>query len=113
MKISKRTGLLSGLTGVAILSASLLVASVSLVGAAGSSGAPTPAGFDPYLVYMANGVFDPNAEPATLPGEIFHQEVMGRTPAEMAAQEALARQFFEQRFGLNLDDGTVAFGSFT
>jgi hypothetical protein len=113
MKLSKRTGLLSGLTGAAILCASMLVASVSLVGAAGSSGAPTPVGFDRYLVYMANGVFDPNAEPATLPGEIFHQEIMGRTPAEMAAQEALAREFFEQRFGLVEQEGVVDVNSFT
>lgn len=112
MKLNKPFGLISGVTGLAVLSVALVVAGVSQAGAAGSSGAPTPVGFDRYLVYMGNGVFDPGAEPALLPGEIFHQEIMGRGEAEMAEQEALARQFFEQRFGL-VEGEDVAFESFT
>lgn len=113
MKLSKRLGPLSGLTGIAILSVSLVVAGVSQVGAGGASGAPTPVGFDRYLVYMANGVFDPEEEPNFLPGEIFQQEIMGRTPAEVAEQEALAREFFDGRFGLIEEEGVVEFNSFT
>jgi hypothetical protein len=101
------------LTVTGLLIALVVVASSSFALAAGRSGAPTPTGFDRYLVYMANGVFDPEEEPAILPGDIFQQEIMGRSEAEIAEQEALARQFFEQRFGLNLEDGTVIFESFT
>ncbi|MGE0600598.1 MAG: hypothetical protein AB7P41_14260 [Dehalococcoidia bacterium] len=102
-----------GLAGLIILVVTLALASGSWAGATRQNGAPTPVGFDRYLVYMANGVFDPDAEPALLPGEIFHREIMGRSPDEMAEQEALAREFFQQRFGLNLEDGSVIVESFT
>ncbi|MGE0760806.1 MAG: hypothetical protein AB7O38_27600, partial [Pirellulaceae bacterium] len=108
---NKWIGFLTGLAGLTILVVSLAMTSGSLVGASSQSGAPTPAGFDRYLVYMANGVLEPNT-PQMLPGEIFHQEIMGRSAEEMDAQEALARQFFEQRFGLVEGDG-VTVASFT
>lgn len=114
--VNKRNGVIGGLTAVAgliVLIASISLASGSSAGAQGRSTAPVPMDFDRYLVYMANGVFDPSEEPQFQDGDIFQKEIMGRSDAEVAEQEALAREFFEGRFGLNFEDGTVSFESFT
>ncbi|HEY3078727.1 MAG TPA: hypothetical protein VGM69_02355 [Chloroflexota bacterium] len=106
-------GVVAAVAGVVILAAAIALTPVTAVGASPGDVHPVPAGFDRYLVYMANGVFDPATTPDLLPGDIFQKEVMRRSPKQIAQQEALARRFFEQRFGLNLTDGTVSFGSFT
>ena len=105
-------GAIASAAGVVVLAAAIALAPTAAVGAA-PDGHPVPVGFNRYLVYVANGVFDPATTPDFLSGDIFQKEVMKRTPKEIAQQEALARQFFEQRFGLNLNDGSASFGSFT
>jgi hypothetical protein len=63
---------------------------------------PTPDGFDKYLVYMAAGVFDPEAEG---PGpEIWHREIMQRSDEEIAENQAQAEAFFMERFGLDFSE---------
>lgn len=63
-----------------------------------------PEGFDAYLVYMANGSFDPN-EPNTATGDQFYGEIMGLSEEEKAAELGRAETFFRDRFGL---DFTIA-----
>ena len=77
---------------------------------------PTPAGFDDYLVFMADGFYEANTPspnpaiggcgaiiPGLCDGDYFHEVIMGRTPGEIAALEAEAKAFFLQRFGLDAD----------
>jgi hypothetical protein len=113
MKTRAWPGVVSAVAGAAVLATAIALAAITAASAADGFVHPTPAGFNRYLVYMANGVFDPATTPDLLPGDIHQKEVMKRTPKEIAQQEALARQFYRQRFGLNLDDGSVSFQSFT
>lgn len=87
----------------------------------------TPDGFNNVLVYMGTGVFDPSiSEPRPgltgceglfCGGEYFQKEVMGRTDAETAEIAMQAKDFYLERFGINVDalvaEGRVAFDMFT
>ena len=70
---------------------------------------PTPESFDKYLVYMANGVFDPDAEGPD--GDFWQREIMGRSDAEIAENQAQAEQFFMERFGLDFSQAQLQEGS--
>jgi hypothetical protein len=71
--------------------------------------AANPAGYQKFLVYLANGTYDPNDPSYTAPtGEFFQKQIMGRTDAEIAEQRAQALAFFKQRFGLDPANGDVA-----
>lgn len=74
---------------------------------------PTPVGFEKYLVYMADGLYDPTTpHPDGIPGcnlgicdgDYFQEVIMGRTAAQIALEEAAAVVFFQDRFGLDVDD---------
>lgn len=77
-----------------------------------------PAGFDGFLVYMANGVFDPddpNPQPGLencaglfCDGGYFQREIMGRSDYEVELHEQAAKDFFRTRFGLDVDDPSLA-----
>ncbi len=111
MSTNVRTGTVAGIGGVIILLAAI-VAGGSLAGAA--SGSPAPEGFDRYLVYIADGEYDPADTGPADAGDFFQQQIMGRTAEEAAAQEQKARDFFEQRFGItaaHIESGAVAFNS--
>lgn len=88
---------------------------------------PIPTGYtDDFLVYMSSGVVDDNQQP-NLPwsncigsicdGEYFHKVVMGRTEAETAALDLVAKDFYLQRFGIDVDDpaniGRIRFQRYT
>jgi hypothetical protein len=95
----------------------VLITSVVLplnVNAQGGSG-NTPAGFDAFLVYMANGIYDPNDADYTVPdGAYFHRDIMGRSDDEIEQNRADAIAFFKQRFGIDVvDNEDVMFTSFT
>lgn len=73
-----------------------------------------PDGFNHVLLYMGNGIFDPNS-PAPRPGitdcvngfcngDFFQKEVAHRTDAQIREQENLAKAFFLKRFGIDVDD---------
>ncbi len=109
-------------TTVAALAFAFLSASALLVtmeadntavaqGRARGGGSPTPAGYNKYLVFMANGVL-PEEEvlifgDAAL--ELFHVGVMGRSEDEIAANGAEAAGFFGGRFGIDVNDPRVLF----
>lgn len=91
-----------------------------------SENAARPAGYDQFIVFMANGVFDPN-DPNPQPGAEscnglfcdgtgFQRDVMGRDEFAIAAREQMAKDFFFTRFGLDSDDpameGRLFFSSF-
>ena len=84
-------------------------ASAPFVDAKSSFGSPE--GFDRLAVYMGNGAFDLNEPHPVVPGcfqtlcdvQFFHEEIMGWTPAESLAEEVAAREFFAQRFGLDVE----------
>ncbi|MGK3985526.1 hypothetical protein WME99_20945 [Sorangium sp. So ce136] len=65
----------------------------------GSCKDTTPAGYDGFLVFMANGSI-PLSDGFFLDGAIFQEEVMGRTPAEIEQNRADALAYFESRFGI-------------
>jgi hypothetical protein len=71
---------------------------------------PPPQPFSKYLVYTAAGVYDPNIPPpqGNL-AEWYQQVVMRWTPAEVAAKQAEADQYFLSTFGIPLGS-SVAFG---
>ena len=82
--------------------------------ATGAPVPPTPEGFDQFAVFMATGVFDPtspNPDPEITgcsfmfcDAPYFQEVVMGWNPTEIAAEEAAARLFFWERFGIDVDD---------
>lgn len=92
---------------------SLLVGVLVIIGlgmAYGGSPAPTPQGFDKYLVYMGAGLYDPGVPPPE--GDLamwFHKEIMGRSDDEIAELKAEAEEYFEDQFGPGLPE-TMAFG---
>lgn len=76
-------------------------------------GSPTPNNFDHPLVYIADGVYDPDDPDYEAPtGMFFQKEIMGRTDEEIEQNRQGALAFFEQRFGIDATshDG-VAFES--
>jgi len=77
----------------------------------------TPQGFDAYLVYMANGSFDPD-EPNPGSADEYHTEIMGRNEDQRAAEQERAEVFFRDRFGLDFtavepQDGVKTSGNAT
>ena len=97
-----------------VLTALLLIVAGSAAGAAGPIGtSATPDGYQKFLVYMANGVYDPNDPNYTAPdGLFFQKQIMHRTDAEVADQQAKALAFFKQRFGLDPANGDVSVSMF-
>ena len=87
----------------------------------------TPDGFDSLVVYMGTGIFDP-AVPEPRPGVVgcdglfcdglyFQKDVMQRTDEEIYNLTLEAKQFYLERFGIDVDDpdndGRVSFDMFT
>jgi hypothetical protein len=65
---------------------------------------PPPDNFGFKLVYMADGVFDPATGPTDEElADWFHKDVMGRTDAEILAEQQKALAYFEAQFGLDLE----------
>lgn len=110
-----------------ILRNAILAISLGWMGSASAmSPTPTPEGFDHYMVLMAAGVLDlaePNPAPGVTgcaglfcDGEFFQREIMGRDDAALAEFTAQAAAFFEDRFGVWVDDpalaGRISFGLF-
>jgi hypothetical protein len=109
--LRNRLSFMFGLVGVLALALSISGAAI----AAGGRGAPTPDGFDAYLVYMADGRYDPSVMGPD--GDYFQKDIMGRSDAEIAQNRADAIAFFIERFGIDPDsaefEDDVMFGSFT
>ncbi len=59
-----------------------------------------PANFDGYLVYMANGQYDPSV-PNAASGAKFQSEIMGRSEADVAAELQRAEAFFRDTYGID------------
>ncbi len=84
-------------------------------------------GYDDMLVYLGSGLVDLTTDPIDGPtgcistgqcnGDWFHFEIMGRSAAEMAVLEQLAKDFFLARFGVDVDamvaSGDIDFGTFS
>ena len=86
----------------------LLAVAVAVPTVLAASG-PPPEPFGKYLVYSAAGIFDPSVPPAE--GDLadwFHREIMGRTTAELAAEEAAADDYFQATFGELYTPGSLA-----
>ncbi|MEM7353787.1 MAG: hypothetical protein AAF657_23510 [Acidobacteriota bacterium] len=92
----------------------LLVLPLWLVGASTAQARSpfgAPDGFGQLAIYMANGAFDLNAPHPQVPGcfqslcdpSYFHEVIMGWTPTEVQAEEAAAKAFFAQRFGVDVE----------
>ncbi len=77
-------------------------------------GSSPPAGYVKYLVYMANGVYNPNDPNFTPPsGDFFFRNIMGFNDAQIAQSKADAITFFNARFGLDVaNDPNVTMTSF-
>lgn len=60
---------------------------------------PYPDGYDGFLVFMATGAI-PVTDSFFLDGAIFHEQIMKRTPAQIAQNRADALAYFQTRFGL-------------
>lgn len=60
---------------------------------------PYPDGYDGFLVFMATGAI-PVTDSFFLDGAFFQQQIMKRTPAQIAANRQAALDYFEDRFGL-------------
>ncbi len=88
---------IASLAAACILTLSVLFAPAAQAGTAQGHRAPTPAGFDRYLVFMAEGIFDNLFGDA----EFFHRQIMGRTTEQIAEQKAMAIAFFKERFGVD------------
>ena len=92
---------------------------------ASASVVQAPAGYDAYLTYIQNGVFDPASPHPVIPGcgggicdgNYFHSAYMKRNPAQVAALETQAKAFFKRRFGIDVDNpanaGRVVLQRFT
>lgn len=60
-----------------------------------------PRGDDGFLVFMANGVYDPTEPPpVSTSGDYFDEVIMGRDAAEKAARQTRALDYFIDRFGV-------------
>jgi hypothetical protein len=95
--MSRRTGL--KLTGAAGLAA--FVGSPVARRAAAQSAPSAPEGFDKMLVYLMNGVYDPQ-DTSGVPGpDTFFTEIMGFSEEEFQAELERAETFFRDRFGLD------------
>ena len=78
----------------------------------------TPSGFDKVVLYMGNGIFDPNLDsprPGVVgctglfcDGAFFQHEIMNRSDAEIAAIEADAKEYFKNHFGVDVDNPAMA-----
>jgi hypothetical protein len=70
-----------------------------------------PLGYDGYLTYMQNGIYDPAAPHPVIPGcaggfcdgNYFQSVFQKRTPAQVAALETQAKAFYKGRFGIDVD----------
>ncbi len=60
---------------------------------------PYPDGYNGFLVFMATGAI-PATDSFFLDGAIFQEQIMKRTPAQIAANRAAALSYFATRFGL-------------
>ncbi|MCI0537211.1 MAG: hypothetical protein L0Z50_18500 [Verrucomicrobiales bacterium] len=96
---------LSRLSAAVVLLVALATAAPVKAGNQGvGPGSPTPAGFTKYLVYLGESTAAPGEPGLFMDADHvnhFQHVIMQRTPAEVAAEEADAEQFFWQRFGLN------------
>ncbi len=97
-RIIVSVGLAVGIVGVLLLS--LAIGGYIQTIAAKSKGSPAPAGLKKYIVFMADGALGPNALPS-ISGDAFQREIMKRTPAEIEAHKAKAKQYFLEQFGLD------------
>lgn len=103
----------------------LLTALATAASARAASPIGPPDGFDQFLVFLGAGLYDPGEPHPVVPGcfelfcegQYFQEVIMGRTTAEILAEEAAAKAFFRQRFGIDVDDpaneGRVAFLFYT
>lgn len=100
------------------LAGALAVLALASIGAAAGGALPigksaTPASYQKFLVYMANGTHNPNDPNYQAPdGRFFQKQILHRSDAEIAQQRADALAFFKERFGLDPANGVVAFSSF-
>ncbi|MGD9712283.1 MAG: hypothetical protein AB7V46_09485 [Thermomicrobiales bacterium] len=78
-----------------------LMISAALPSTARAESTPALADFDKTLVFMMNGVYDPNDTSAMPSGDTFVREIMDRTEEEVAAELGRAEEFFRDRFGLD------------
>jgi hypothetical protein len=60
---------------------------------------PYPDGYNGFMVFMATGSI-PLTDSFFLDGAYFHEQIMNRSPAEIAQNRADALDFFASRFGL-------------
>lgn len=91
----------------------LLALAVSALAAPAASAGYTqaPSGYDAYLTYIMNGVYNPATPHPVVPGcsdgvcdgNYFHTVIQKRTPAQVAALETQAKAFFKARFGIDVD----------
>jgi len=88
----------------------LLVVAGAAAGAAGPVGTSAiPDGYQKFLVYLANGVYNPNDPNYTAPdGMFFQKQIMHRTDAQIAQEQAKALAFFNQRSASILPTATSA-----
>jgi roadblock/LC7 domain-containing protein len=92
-----------------ILSAMLVAASAYAMGGKQFTAYGTPVGHEKYMVLMANGIYDPQDTDYTPPDfDYFAHEVMGWNDSEISSFEESARNFFEQRFGVDVSDPRYA-----
>ena len=103
----------------------LLTALVMFAPAGAASPFGPPDGFDQFLVFLGAGLYDPTEPHPVVPGcfqlfcdgQYFQEVIMGRTPAEILAEEAAAKAFFLERFGIDVADpaneGRIAFLFYT
>ena len=99
---------------------------VALTTPAAADPQPIPTGYtQEFRILMASGVVDNSEQPGEpfvncfngfCDAEYFHKVVMGRTDAEIDAFEQMAKDFFLQRFGIDVDDPVnidrIIFGDF-
>lgn len=104
LKLGAKSQSIAAGTMAAFLAASMLAApTISLAGPEGHS-SPTPAGFNKYLVYLANATLAPGESSSlTDPASVrnFQEVIMGRNSTAVSADKAAARAFFRDRFGLD------------
>ncbi len=80
--------------------------------AVANSGWPSPRPYAKFMVYTANGVYDPAVPPAEGDlAEWFHRDILGRSDREIAAARAAADAYFISQFGSVYTPGSLmAFG---
>lgn len=98
---------------IAVLVGVLAVGMPGSTLAAGGGITPTPEPYSEYLVMIANGVFEPGPHPQVpgcgflgifCDGAYFQEQILGRSPVEIAQKEHEAKAWFDQRFGIDVDD---------